>query len=101
MLKKALFVLLIAVALLAFAGSGVPTASADCSAATNCNPMFGPNFLTTQTVGASTNPTVVFNPLVKSVLGVFDIEINLDVEPLPLLPVPDCFASQLGHAGCR
>jgi hypothetical protein len=100
MLKKALFVLLIAVALLAFAGSGVPTASADCSAATNCNSMFGPNFFTTQTVGGGTNPTVVFNPLVKSTLGVFDIE-TTGVDPQEPLFVPDCFAGEPGSHGCR
>ena len=96
MLKKVLFLLVVTVALLAFAGSGVPTASAACSGATNCNPMFGPNFNTTQTVGAGTNPTVVSNVNTEDA----QTEIGETNELPPPPPAPDCFAGQPGNHGC-
>jgi hypothetical protein len=52
MFKRVLFVFLLALAVLAFAGYSVPTASAACDATNNCNPMFGPTFVTVQAVPA-------------------------------------------------
>ena len=53
MFKKMLFVFVLAAAVLAFAGYGVPTAAACSGSVTSCNAMFGPGFETTLTVPAS------------------------------------------------
>ena len=50
MFKKMLFVFVLAAAVLAFAGYGVPTAAACSGSVTSCNAMFGPSFETTLTV---------------------------------------------------
>jgi hypothetical protein len=95
MSKKVLFLLLVAVALLAFAGFGIPIASADCSAATNCNSMFGSNFLTTQSVGVATNPPINFNTEdAPTEIG------PLEVQPGPVETISEhCFASGQSN-GC-
>ena len=53
MFKKMLFVFVLAAAVLAFAGYGVPTAAACSGSVTSCNAMFGPGFETTVAVPAS------------------------------------------------
>jgi hypothetical protein len=79
MFKKMLFVFLLAVAVLAFSGYAVPTASA-CSTliAGDCNPMFGPSFDAVQEVLPPVGPPPGTINKFES-----DIEITPNVPELP------------------
>ena len=97
MFKKMLFVFVLAAAVLAFAGFGVPMAAAACSASvTSCNSMFGPNFQTTLTVVSP-----IASPLANVNTEDSWTEIG-ELGPQELLPVePECLAGQPGAHGCQ
>ena len=75
MFKKMLFVFVLAAAVLAFAGYGVPTAAACSGSVTSCNAMFGPSFET----------TVEVTPQLPSPLAMSSqSSVNWDIEKGPL-----------------
>ena len=75
MFKKMLFVFVLAAAVLAFAGYGVPMAAACSASVSSCNAMFGPSFETTLTV----------TPPLPSPLAMSPQSVNWDIEKGPFV----------------
>ena len=87
MFKKMLFVFVLAAAVLAFAGYGVPTAAACSGSVTSCNAMFGPSYETTLTVLPPNASPLAKSPQ-PSAPSLWDIEQGSFVEQTaPVQPI--------------